>query len=161
MECNKVQGMITQFINNKLSLKEMEVFIDHVEGCPECREELEVYYALLTAMRQLDEDKNLTSDFHKELKQKLEQSKEKIFHAKFTYYRKKVILLFTILLLAVFISFRYASEKEEYIHPVEQSDFHIRVPFQNGRTSMNEMLLQEYLKEYNQLPVPIEAQESP
>ncbi len=150
MNCMKAQSMITPFINNKLSLNETEEFIDHVSSCPDCREELEVYYALLTAMRQLDEDKNISSDFGQELNQKLERAKEKIFHAKFTYYRKKVILVFTILLVAFFLSIRYAGNTEEE-KVVTKSDYHIRYRFQSQLDSVNEQLLQNYLREQGML----------
>lgn len=156
MNCSKAQSMITPFINNKLSLKDTEEFIDHISSCAECKEELEVYYALLTAMRQLDEDKNLTSDFNLELNEKLDRARDKIIHAKFTYYRKKVILVMTILLLAFFISIRYAGEREEYVKPVTESDFRIRAPFRDGRTSINEQLLQEYLRDQSITPVPLQ-----
>ena len=150
MNCMKAQSMITPFINNKLTLKETEEFIDHVENCSDCREELEVYYALLTAMRQLDEDKNISSNFGQELNQKLERSKERIFHAKFTYYRKKVILVLTILLVAFFLSIRYAGNTEvEKV--VTKSDFHIRYQFPTQINSVNEQLLQNYLREQGML----------
>jgi hypothetical protein len=154
MNCIKAQSMITPFINNQLNLKDTEEFVNHISSCKECKEELEVYYALLTAMRQLDEDKNLTSDFNLELNEKLEQARDKVIHARFTYYRKKVILLLTIIILAFFISIRYAGEREEYIHPVTDSDFRIRAPFKNGRSSLNERLLQEYLTEQGITPLP-------
>ncbi len=148
MTCSKAQSMITQFINNKLSLQETDEFINHVSSCAECKEELEVYYALLTAMKQLDEDKTLTSDFHQELNDKLEQAKERIVHARFTYYRKKIILILTILLLALFISMRYAVMSVEE-HNVAQSEFRLRTSFNNRRPKEYERLLQEYYRRQN------------
>ncbi len=153
MTCSKAQSMITQFINNKLNLTETDEFINHVSSCKECREELEVYYALLTAMRQLDEDKTLTSDFNQELNEKLEQAKERIVHARFTYFRKKIILILTILFLALFISMRYAVTSEEE-HNVTQSEFRIRVPFDDRRPSESERLLQNYIRQKNLTPAP-------
>jgi hypothetical protein len=159
----KAQSMITPFINNKLTLNETEEFIDHVGSCPDCREELEVYYALLTAMRQLDEDKNISSDFGKELNLKLERAKEKIFHAKFTYYRKKVILVLTILLVAFFLSIRYAGNTEEE-KVVTKSDYQLRYRFPSQLNSVNEQLLQNYLREQGMLsgtptPTPLQNQD--
>lgn len=156
MTCIKAQSMITQFINNKLNLKETEEFIDHIGSCPDCREELEVYYALLTAMRQLDEDKNLSSNFGMELNQKLERARERILHAKFTYYRKKVILILTILLLAILLSFGYASKSFEDENTVTESNFRIRHAFRNGRNDYYEALLQEYWIGHEITPVPTE-----
>lgn len=145
MTCMQAQSMITPFINNKLKLKELEEFLDHIASCPVCREELEVYYALLTAMKQLDEDKNLSSDFGVELDQKLERSREWILHAKFTYYRKKIILLLTILILAFIISIGYAN-KGVPENPVTRSKFQIRNSFREEPGGYYELILQEYLE---------------
>lgn len=153
MTCNKAQSLITPFINNKLKLKEMEDFIDHISSCPICKEELEVYYALLTAMRQLDEDKNLSSDFGLELDQKLERCKERILHAKFTYYRKKIFLFVTIIILAFIISIGYAN-KGDTERMVTQSDFRIRKPFREEPKGYYEFMLREYLRRQEKTPVP-------
>ncbi len=157
MTCNKAQSMITPFINNKLRLKELEEFVDHIGTCPACREELEVYYALLTAMKQLDEDKNLSSDFGLELDQKLNRTRERIFHAKFTYYRKKVILIITILLLAFIISFGYANTSIEE-RTVTESEFRMRYSFRGSRKDHYEDLLRGYLEQNGLLPVPSEPE---
>ena len=151
MTCNKAQSMITLFINNKLSLKELEEFINHVSSCPVCREELEVYYALLTAMKQLDEDKNLSSDYGLELDQKLERCRERILHAKFTYYRKKIILFVTIIILAFIFSIGYAGRSiEERL--VTKSDFRLRKSFHEKQGDYYEFMLQDYLKQHGLLP---------
>jgi hypothetical protein len=149
MTCNKAQSMITPFINNKLNLKEMEDFIDHISSCPVCKEELEVYYALLTAMKQLDEDRNLSSDFGIELDQKLERSKERILHAKFTYYRKKIFLFLTIITLAFIISIGYAN-KGITERTVTQSEYRIRKSFREEPSGYYEFMLQEYLRRQEQ-----------
>ncbi len=153
MTCNKAQSMITPFINNKLSLNEMESFIDHISSCPVCKEELEVYYALLTAMKQLDEDKNLSSDFGKELDQKLERSKERILHVKFTYYRKKIFLFLTIIILAFIISIGYANRGVTE-RTVTQSDFRLRNSFREEPNGDYEIMLREYLRRQELAPVP-------
>jgi hypothetical protein len=145
--------MITPFINNKLTLKESEEFINHISSCAICKEELEVYYALLTAMKQLDEDKNLSSDFGLELDQKLERVRERILHAKYTYYRKKIILFLTMILLAFIISIGYASKSVEE-RTVTKSDFRIRNSFHSEQSNYYESLLLEYLKEHELAPSP-------
>ena len=77
MTCIKAQSMIVSFVDNKLSIEELEEFLDHVNSCKTCREELEVYYTLLTAMKQLNEDRNLSDNFSLELKEKLGKSTRK------------------------------------------------------------------------------------
>lgn len=154
MTCTKAQSQITPFINDKLSLKESAEFIDHIYSCPSCREELEVYYALLTAMKQLDEDKTLSDDFNMELSAKLERTQEKIIHVRFTYYRKKSILLFIIILLAFFISIRYAYIQQERENIISDSNFRLRMTFQEERNAEIEELLIQYLKKQNQMIIP-------
>jgi len=143
----KAQSLITPFINDKLNLKETEEFIDHVQSCPECREELEVYYALLTAMKQLDEDKTLSDDYNMELSSKLERAQEKIIHAKFTYYRKKGVLLLVILLIVFLTSFRYTSINKEKENIVTESNYRLRISFRQERFDYYETLLKIQLRE--------------
>jgi|GEM_PF-1844997 hypothetical protein len=113
MTCNKVQNMITPFINNKLSIKEMDEFLQHIDSCANCSEELEFYYTLLTAMKQLDEDKNLSTNFKNDLATKINRAEDRILHAKYTYYRKITILIVAILTFAFILSIRYVEVKEE------------------------------------------------
>lgn len=129
MTCSKTQSLITPFINDKLEMKELEEFINHVSTCKECREELEVYYALLTAMKQLDEDQNLSDDFSLELSEKLEREQEKIIHAKFLHYRKKGIMLVIILLLTTFFSLQHYFTQKDGIGRVSESHFQLRKSF--------------------------------
>lgn len=145
MTCMEAQRKITPFINDELSLKETEAFIDHVNSCSECREELEVYYALLTAMKQLDEDKILYDDFSMELSAKLERTQEKIIHAKFAYYRKKGALILIILLAALAVNWRYSGRKTEPVIIVKESDFRLRTRFLRSGSNSLEKSLQVYM----------------
>lgn len=135
MTCAKVQSLITPFINDELNLDELDEFIEHVRSCPECREELEVYYALLTAMKQLDEDRNLSEDYSMELSAKLDREQERIIHIKFTRYRKRGILIFIILLLAFIINFRQSViiREEEPPNSITESKFRLRTEFNRKR----------------------------
>lgn len=145
MTCIKAQAMITPFINNKLSIKELEDFLEHVNSCKDCREELEVYYALLTAMKQLDEDKNLSSNYSQELADKLIKTHEKVIHVRYTYYRKKIMLIFTMIFLAILIGLSYANKSAE--KEGTESDFHIRILFREPRSDIIDRQLQRYLQD--------------
>ena len=103
MTCMKAQSLITGFINDELDIGELERFILHIQSCKECREELEVYYALLTAMKQLDEDKDLSDDYSEELNEKINRAQERIIHLRYNYYRKKSALIIIILLIIWFL----------------------------------------------------------
>ena len=72
MDCKRAMELMTQFINDRLDAEDVQAFLDHIDSCPECREELEVNYSLMTAMKQLDEDTDLSDNYIEELNQKIE-----------------------------------------------------------------------------------------
>ena len=146
MNCTRAQSLITLFINGKLNIEKLEEFIDHIDSCASCREELEVYYTLLTAMKQLDEDRHLSEDYGLELSQQLEKAKERVLHAKYTYYRKKAMLFLSMTLVSILLSFRYAYKEhhEEY----KVSNFTLRTTFRYGREKYIEKQLEQYYKQH-------------
>ncbi len=147
MTCMKAQSLITAFINDELDIDELEEFTRHVQSCDECKEELEVYYALLTAMKQLDEDKNLSDDFNQELKEKLERSQERIIHLRYNYYRKKGALFVIIISFTVFFSlYHYLVPREPEI-PVMESTFRLRTSFMEERFDTPREELDRYFEE--------------
>lgn len=147
MTCIKAQSMITPFINDKLSIKELEEFLDHIASCPNCKEELEFYYTLLTAMKQLDEDRNLSDDYKEELSGRLKAAQEKIIHFKYTYYRKKTILILFIILLAFLLGIHYAEKGIEIIMEEKKSDFHLRRVYFDERYEILDQQLQDFLRQ--------------
>ncbi|TAH64359.1 MAG: zf-HC2 domain-containing protein [Anaerolineaceae bacterium] len=147
MTCIEAQSLITAFINDELNINEQEEFLEHVESCEECREELEVYYALLTAMKQLDEDKHLSNDYSQELKDKIEHAQERIIHLRYNYYRKKGVLIMIILSMSIFFSlYHYFIPKEE-VNPVKESRFQLRTSFMENRFDKPTNELNRYFEE--------------
>lgn len=106
MICSEVQRLIMPFINGKLDIQQLEEFIHHINTCSDCMEELEVYYVLVSGMRQLDEEKELSNNFHKDLINLLRESEDKILHHKLLHIRKRVGLAIMIVLAALTSSFR-------------------------------------------------------
>lgn len=76
MNCMEVQKNIQPFINDRLSLKDLEEYLHHMETCDSCREEYEVYYMLLMGMKILDEEENISEKFHLDSGEKLGTAKE-------------------------------------------------------------------------------------
>lgn len=147
MTCMKAQGLITAFINDELKIDELEEFIKHIQSCAECREELEVYYALLTAMKQLDEDKNLSDDFGQDLKEKIERSQEKIIHLRYNYYRKKGVLMMIIFLSTVFFGLYHYFMPRDEENPIINSRFRLRTTFMEERFDKPTEELNRYLEQ--------------
>ncbi len=107
MNCIEIQRLIVPFINDELNISQLEEFVHHVRSCPNCMEELEVYYVLLAGMKQLDEDRELSNNFNQDLMDLLKLSEERIIHDKFLHIRKRIILIILISIVAVFSSFRF------------------------------------------------------
>lgn len=147
MTCMEAQGLITAFINDEFKIDELDEFIRHIQSCAECYEELEVYYALLTAMKQLDEDRNLSADFNRELREKIENSQERIIHLRYNYYRKKGVLFIIIFLLTVFFSLYHYLVPKEPDNPVKESRFKLRTSFMEDRFELPTEELNRYLEE--------------
>ena len=55
MTCEEAERLVMPYINGSITDEELEGFIKHIEHCPECREELEIYFTVDVGIRQLDE----------------------------------------------------------------------------------------------------------
>ena len=44
MNCNEASAKFDAFFEDRLSARETEAFIKHINSCPECKDELEVLY---------------------------------------------------------------------------------------------------------------------
>ncbi|WP_455715461.1 anti-sigma factor family protein [Anaerosporobacter sp.] len=112
MTCKEAQGLIMPYINDELDVGQLEKFLEHVEYCPDCKEELEVYFTLLTGMRQLDEDKNLSGDFHIDFEKSLRKSEERINRTKLNYARKRIIYVIICLVFCIMVNVNSSTVKE-------------------------------------------------
>ncbi len=82
MTCLETQSKIVDFIEDKLSDEEIVSFVKHIKHCENCAEELEIYYTLLIGMKQLDNEEQLSTDFRKDLSDKLNHSYSRIVNTK-------------------------------------------------------------------------------
>ena len=101
MDCKRVMELMTQFINEQLDAEDVQAFLDHIDSCPECREELEVNYSLMTAMKQLDEDTDLSDNYIEELNQKIETCYLDELKRKRSCTRRRILLAVVVLLLVL------------------------------------------------------------
>ena len=56
MKCEDSLTKIEAYIHDKMSYRELEDFLEHIEECSSCRDELETYFIVHEAMRQLKEE---------------------------------------------------------------------------------------------------------
>lgn len=82
MTCLEAQSNIMAFIDKKLPENRVSDFVRHIKYCPNCAEELEIYYTLIVGMRQVDNNEEMSRDFKKDMKQELDRLENKVKHAK-------------------------------------------------------------------------------
>ena len=77
MTCKEANQYIMPYINDEMTDKEVQAFLEHIQACRECREELEVYYTIFAGLAQLDNDKN-DFDMRNLLEKAIARSKSRV-----------------------------------------------------------------------------------
>lgn len=60
MDCKDLQKKFIPFIDDRLSIPDLNAFLHHIDTCKECREEYDIYYTMIMGMRYLDEGQNIS-----------------------------------------------------------------------------------------------------
>lgn len=79
MTCQEAERLVIPYIRDELAGDELEAFLNHIDECPNCREELEIYFMVDVGLRQLDHDSG-TYDIAGDLEHKIEDSYLKVSH---------------------------------------------------------------------------------
>ena len=104
MNCLEAQGLVMKYINNELSGPQLENFLKHIDRCPDCREDLEIYYILTTGMNQLDNDYVDTYNFYEAFEKQLDRSRKNLDISSRGYLFKIIIFDIIILLMAALLT---------------------------------------------------------
>lgn len=151
MNCREAQSLIVPFIKDKLDDERLEAFLNHIENCSECYDELEVYFIVFSGTRQLDDDYADISDFKGELKKYIESKKEK-YHKKHKHAFAVRVGIAAALCLAVsaavFVSMYNAaghslSSMAEQITAAVTGDFSAETAKKTPRTNVCSYLLED------------------
>lgn len=76
MKCKDAEKLIPIFIKDELNYIELEKFIDHIEECPDCMEEMSIQFLVTEGMVRLEQGSAF--DMNQELRSLLEISKSRI-----------------------------------------------------------------------------------
>lgn len=146
MTCFQTQSLITKYMNDELDLDTLELFIEHINHCSDCREELEVYYMLLTGMRQLDEDRVLSSDFHVGFINKLKRSEDRLFQKKFSVIKKRIYLCCAVVVIALLLNYSeiYLTSTPKNREELKESSFELRFYYYKNKM----VNLDQYIEQY-------------
>lgn len=84
MDCRTAEGMVNAYINRTLTRKELEHFLDHIEHCSSCYEELETYFIVHEATKQLTlEEEFVNFDMKGLLTEDLKQTRNMTVRSKY------------------------------------------------------------------------------
>ena len=90
----------------------------HVKNCQACKDELAVYYALITAMKQLDTDSDLSDNYIAELEAKLHFSEGLIKRSKWLHRSRKYLFSMLWIMLMIITGVTFSGSTEEVSKPV-------------------------------------------
>lgn len=76
MTCKDVEKLIPIFIKDELNYRELEQFIDHIESCPSCKEEMSIQFLVTEGMARLEDGSAF--DLNQELRNLMDISKSRI-----------------------------------------------------------------------------------
>lgn len=76
MKCKEAEKEIPSFLNDELDGRDLAEFVDHIEDCPECMEELSIQFLVAEGLEQLEQGNNF--NLQKALTWKLEDADDKI-----------------------------------------------------------------------------------
>lgn len=103
MNCRTAESMVHRYINHSLNIEEVEAFLDHMESCSACYDELETYYIVHKAMQQLDEDEGEVLDFQNLLEQDIKKSRNYVRKKKIGRFLAVVLILMLLGALVAFL----------------------------------------------------------
>ena len=107
MECKKAVKMIKRFMDDDLSIDEMRDFIEHIENCEECKEELTIEFLVSEGLKRLEGGN--VFDLNKELNSRLSTSRRDLKMREgmqwfyFVIIGLIVVAIATIILLCIFL----------------------------------------------------------
>lgn len=76
MDCKEAEKKIPSFLDDELDGRELAEFVEHMEGCPECMEELSIQFLVTEGMEQLEQGNNF--NLQEALRHKLGIADDKI-----------------------------------------------------------------------------------
>lgn len=104
MDCKEAQRNITAFLNGELHGNSAESFLNHIEQCPECKEELSIQYLVREGTARLEGGGSF--DLSKDLDELVASSYKKIKNqrwAAFAIYSLEFIAILAVVFILVLV----------------------------------------------------------
>ncbi len=81
MTCREAESLVIPFIHDELDDETAADFLEHIDGCADCREELEIYYTVEAGIRQLDENIG-SSNIKGDMEEDLQNCRQHLYHVR-------------------------------------------------------------------------------
>ena len=115
MKCREAEKLVQPYIDGKLGDRECADFIAHVRPCPNCYEELETYYTIDYALRNMDDTAERSFDMKKVVDEDLREMEKRIRINRLRSIVIGVALLFGACMLAVGVFSHFLPQLAERI----------------------------------------------
>lgn len=89
LQCNRATKMIPSFIADELSFRELEQFMEHIDECESCKEELSIQFLVEVGLNSLEAGN--TFDLQQELNIALEEAAKRV--QVYRFFRHSVFVL--------------------------------------------------------------------
>lgn len=76
MNCKEEEKKIPAFLQDDLEYRELQQFIEHIEGCPECKEELSIQFLVSEGLERLEAGNSF--NLQNALSSRLEDAKHQV-----------------------------------------------------------------------------------
>ncbi len=71
--CKQTEKQIPAFLEDRMDRRQERLFLEHIDGCPSCKEELSIQFLVTTGLKRLENGDNF--DLNRELAGKIRQEK--------------------------------------------------------------------------------------
>lgn len=106
MECFEVDTKLISYLDYSLDDDELQAFLNHIETCQSCREEVELFFILMEGLNQMNEEEIKIADFHAAFQEKRKQQLENVVQKKkIRRITDRIVLIFVF--FVVFVGFLY------------------------------------------------------
>ena len=103
MDCKMAQSLVIPYINDQLDDETLEGFLNHIKGCKECYEELEIYFTIQYALQKLDEDGKVSFNIQTMLNENLKASRKLVKRRKFMRTSARAVMVAAELVLVLLL----------------------------------------------------------
>lgn len=107
MNCRETEHLVQAYVDNTIPQDKIEEFIEHINHCPSCYDELETYYIIYFSMKYLDGDSHVNYDMkqmlNEDLKKKLAKAKSQKRKKGISYVVIGILVLLLLICIAILV----------------------------------------------------------